>query len=289
MTRLVLGLALGAAGLALGCGGSSEAPARSPFDDLDAVLHPAAQVTALRSLPSAHYGGTTTFRVSAVGPPAAAAARDERPHRDAVTTRTDVWMDRRGQYRLVENNDQDGGRQVVRYEHDLSVALRYGKMIRRPALEPEPTLILQEALGGPWAAWETVRRFATVTRDSGGTFHLGRADHARPAPRSSTEPTALKRWRESVEVQELSGEARLEPRTGALLSFAIKARFSATREDRVPVAGEVAVNARVDGIGATPAITPPKAEVLEPRPRSILEERALLGDLTRPSGGKETR
>ena len=27
-------------------------------------------------------------------------------------------------------------------------------MIRRPAEEPEPTRLLEEALGGPWAAWD---------------------------------------------------------------------------------------------------------------------------------------
>ena len=47
---------------------------------------------------------------------------------------------------------------------ELAVALRYGKMIRRIAEEPEPTRILEEALGAPWAAWEVVAGAAATER-----------------------------------------------------------------------------------------------------------------------------
>ena len=63
-----------------------------------------------------------------------------------------------GNYRIVENNDRDGGREIVVRGRDLYVALRYGKMIRRAAEQPEPDQLLQEALGGPWAAWQILRR-----------------------------------------------------------------------------------------------------------------------------------
>jgi hypothetical protein len=274
---LVLGLALGTAA----CGGPPPPETRSPFEELDALLRPVAQAGSVRRLPSAHVAGSWTFRVSPAG--AAEAARDDHP-RDSITTKTDLWLDRRGQYRLVETNDQDGGRQVVRYGHDLAIALRHGKMIRRPALEPEPTRFLEEAVGGPWSAWETVRRFAIVSRGPAG-YQLSRNPSHVVVVRSS-EGSPLRRWRDTVEVQDLSGEARVDPRTGALLAFTLDAHFTATR-DGLPLTGEVAVTSRIDSIGSTASIVPPAADELEPRPRSILEERALLGDLAR--GGKEPR
>jgi hypothetical protein len=291
LSRLSLGCTLGVVGLALGSGCSPAKPVetRSPFEDLDALLRPASQAASIRRLPSAHLVGTAMFRVSPAGPAAdGAAGRDDRSPRDAVTTRTELWLDRRGQYRLVETNDQDGGRQVIRYGHDLAVALRYGKTIRRPALEPEPTRILEEAIGSPWAAWETVRRFATVTR-VGSVYRVTRNRARVVVVHASGEAAALRQWRDAVEVQEVAGEARFEPRTGALLAFNLIAHFSAVRGDGVPVDGEVSVLTRTDGIGTTAAIVPPAAEELEPRPRSILDERALLGDLTREAGGKESR
>jgi hypothetical protein len=277
---VALGLSLGPG--AAGCGNSAPVETRSAFEELDALLRPAAQAASVRRLPSAHVAATFMSRVSA--PPAPDA---EKPPKDTVTTRTELWLDRRGQYRMLETNDQDGGRQVVKYGHDLAIALRYGKTIRRQALEPEPTRLLEEAVGGPWAAWETVRRFTTVTSGPAG-YQLTRSTGHVVVVRGS-QASSLRRWRDTVEVQELSGEARVDPRTGALLAFNLHARFTASRGDGVPLNGELAVTSRIDSIGSTPSITPPVAEELEPRPRSILEERALLGDLTRATTGKDTR
>jgi hypothetical protein len=247
---------------------------RSPVEQLDATLRPSAMVASLRQLSGAHYTGSSLFRVSAVtGKPTSDEASP-----DAITTTTELWLDSKGQYRLVENNDQDGGRAVVRYGNHLAVLLRHGKMIRRPAQEPEPSRLLEEAVGGPWAAWETVRRFAVVTSAGQGVLRVTRSIAAVPVPASLGETTPLRRWRDTVQVTSLEAEARLEPRTGALLAFDLKARFTATREDRVALDGEIAVSTRLDGIGATATITAPTgAEELQPRQRTILEERALLG------------
>jgi hypothetical protein len=267
-----------------GCSTPPPVEARSPFEELDALLRPQGQAASVRKLPSAHMTASAMFRVSPVNP-AAADPGDKNP-KDSVTTKTELWLDRRGQYRLVENNDQDGGRVIVRYGHDLAVALRYGKTIRRPALEPEPTHYLEEAVGGPWAAWETVRRFATVTRGPAGYQVSRNAAHVVVV--HSGQGNGLRRWRDTVEVQEMAGEARVDPRTGALLAYTLNARFTATRPDGVPLSGELAVTSRIDSIGSTGPVAAPAAEELEPRPRSILEERALLGDLNRPPG-KEPR
>jgi hypothetical protein len=74
----------------------------------------------------------------------------------------------------------------------------------------------------------------------------------------------------------------IDPERGVPVSFKLRARFTATREDKVALDGELAVTARLDGIGATPLVKPAAAEPLQARQRTILEERALLGDLGRP-------
>jgi hypothetical protein len=97
----------------------------------------------------------------------------------------------------------------------------------------------------------------------------------------------LRRWRDSVSVETLEGEVELDPQTRVPMALALKARFTAIREDHVALTGELAVITHVLGVGKTPAITAPTAEPLQTRQRTILEERALLGDLGR--GSKEGR
>jgi hypothetical protein len=165
-------------------------------------------------------------------------------------------------------------------------------MIRRPVQEPEPTRFLEEALGGAWAAWETVRRFAAVdaVEATPGLFRIKRGDGPVAVPAGFGEATPLRRWRDTIEVQTLEGEVRLDPTTKALLAFSLKSGFTAVREDRVPLKGEVKVTGVLDRVGSTTAIAPPvDAEELRPRQRTILEERALLGGLTRGARTKESR
>jgi hypothetical protein len=268
LKRIVLGLAIGGVTLSLACdrsGGSSVAPSEA----LEAALRPAALAAAMKKLPGAHLSASTTFRVAPSG-------RKADDANDALTTKTELWLDRQGQYRLVESNDREGGREVVLYGHDLSVAIKPGKMMKRPAQEPEPTRLLEEAVGGPWAAWETVRRFATVER-AGDVLRLGRSAKAVSVAASFAETTPLRRWRDTISVQSLDGEVRLDPKTGVPLTFNLKASFTATREDKVALTGELAVTTRLDGVGQTAVIAAPVAEVLPQRQRTILEERALLG------------
>jgi hypothetical protein len=85
----------------------------------------------------------------------------------------------------------------------------------------------------------------------------------------------LRKWRETVEVQTLVGDARLDA-SGGLQAFSLASRFQAVR-DGTPIEGELAVAVIVDAVPA-PVIMP-AAETLPARQRTILEERALLGGL----------
>jgi hypothetical protein len=248
-----------------GCGRAKRDGILPPDQGLDAAVRPAAVVSALRRLSGAHFHATAMFRVSTVGAPDAGG-------RDAITTTTDLWIDKLGNFRLAESNDQDGGRDVVRVGSELAVALRYGKLIRRPAQDPEPQRFLEEAVGAPWAAWDTVGRFVEIGPAGGRAFRLSKAAQERPAPAGAT---ALRKWRETVAVQALVGEARLDA-SGGLQAFSLNTRFRAMR-DGTPVEGEIAVATSVDQADAP--VTMPATETLQARQRTILEERALLGGL----------
>jgi hypothetical protein len=261
--RIVASLLLVAA--SLGCGRAKRDEIPAPDQELDTAVRPAALVSGLRRLSGAHFHATATFRVSASGGPDAGG-------RDGITTITDLWIDKQGNFRLAESNDQDGGREVVRVGSELAVALRYGKLMRRPAQDPEPQRILQEGVGAPSAAWDTVRRFVEVVPAGSRAFRLSKAAQPHPTPAADT---ALRKWRETVEVQTLVGDAQLDA-SGGLQAFSLAARFRAVR-DGTPIEGEIAVAASVDAVDAP--VTMPAAEALPARQRTILEERALLGGL----------
>jgi hypothetical protein len=241
------------------------------------VLSPSNMARALLRSGGGHYRATYTHGIT---PPDGTEAE---PDLQPITTTTNVWMDRIGHYRLVESNDQDGGREVILHTRQLAVMLRHGKLIHRPAHEPEPTRLLEEALGGPWAAWEIARRFADVTqREDPSTnpatvvYSLSKASVPRSVRGGFESDSPLRKWRETIALQSLSGEVRLEKATGLLSSARIDARFT-LRRDGLPLSGQVRVDATVLDRGREKPISPPPAEELPVRQRTILEERALLG------------
>ena len=153
----------------------------------------------MKRIGGAHFHATARF---AAGPAGGAA--------NVVTTTTDVWVDRAGNYRFREQNDRDGGREVVLHGRELAVALRYGKMIRRVAEEPEPSRLLEEALGAPFAGFDLVARRARVAR--AGNELVGGARAAvfelRPGDGAGSEPApglgGLRKWRDKASIDALS-------------------------------------------------------------------------------------
>jgi hypothetical protein len=260
--------------LGAGCGRHGAAPPPKQAAVADAVS-PAFLGEALRKLGGGHYHATTKYAVGKTG----AAPQ-------AITTTTDVWLDHTGNWRLREENDRDGGREVVLTGRELSVALRYGRMIRRVAEEPEPTRLLEEGLGGPWAAYELCAARLEVTPAGpveGGSAHgytLALGTPAAPAkPRLPL--VGLRGWRGAATIDTLSGRAVVDDASGALLGFDLTATFQ-TKGESGPEQGTVEVHAAVSDRGATPAIERPAAEELSLRQRTVPEARELLQGLAQP-------
>jgi hypothetical protein len=261
---LVLSLALGA------CRRGPDAETRRQTATLAEALRPAFFAEALRKAGGGHYHGTARFAAGLASPD------------DGVTTTTDVWVDRARSFRIAETNDRDGGRDVVLAGRELFVALRYGKMIRRVAEEPEPTKLLEEALGAPWAAWEIAAPWAQIQRGGAGAgtteYRLSRASARTDDPAAIATDKGLRAWRADVVVDQLSGRAVVDDATGALRDFELSAAFT-TKRDGKSLKGALEVHGALADVGATAAVVAPPAEDLALRQRIVPEQRELLGGL----------
>jgi hypothetical protein len=266
----------------LACTRGPDAEARRRTATLADALRPAFFAAALGRAGGAHYHGTARLAAGTATPD------------DGVTTTTDVWVDRARNYRLSETNDRDGGREIVRVGRELFVALRYGKMIRRVAEEPEPSKLLEEALGAPLAAWEIAASYAAIERGGsplvGGAkateYRITRATARTEDPAALAADKGLRAWRADVVVNELSGRALVDDATGALLQLDLAATFTTKRDGRElkgaighDVAGAVEVHGALTDVASTAAVTAPPAEDLALRQRTVPEQRELLGGL----------
>jgi len=260
-----------------GCGRKKTVAARSALETLDGALVPAGFAAALRKAGGGHVHSTALFHIEDRGKadPADASKPASPP---VITTTTDLWMDKQGNFRLVENNDEDGGREIVRVGREVAVALRYGKMIRRAAQDSENARLVAEALGAPWAAWEIVRRQVEVDDAGQGAFRLRLGSRLVDLPTGFPPAEGLRKWRDTVEVKLLEGQVTLESAGHMPLIFACKTAFRAVR-DQLPIVGGIAVSATLDRVGNVADIAMPEAEPLRMRQRTVLEERALLGGL----------
>jgi hypothetical protein len=271
-----VGAILAATAGAAGCKRNQDqgaVPARKVTVLADA-LRPDAFGAALKRIGGAHFHATARF---SVGPSGGAP--------NVVTTTTDVWVDRTGNYRFVEQNDRDGGREVVLHGRELAVALRYGKMIRRIAEEPEPGRLLEEALGAPFAVFDLVARRARVTRSGNEVIGGARATvfELKPSDGAGSEPGpalgGLQKWRNNAAIEALGGRIVVDDATGALMRCDLTAKFATTEGDQKPVQGTVEVHSVLSDVASTPAIEKPAAEDLAMRQRTLPEQRELLRGL----------
>jgi hypothetical protein len=262
---------------AAGCGRQRPTAGPSPVAMLDQALSPLAMVTNLRAAGGGHFHATATWHAD-VAVPAEPGDGSKPAAPAAVTTTTELWMDRAGNFRLSESNDQDGGRDIVRVGGDIAVALRYGKLVRRPAQDSESKRLLAEGLGAPWAAWEVVRRQVEVEAAGQASLRLKQGQRLVALPAGFSASAGLRKWRDTLSIKGIEGQATFDAVGKLPLAFACKASFQAVR-DTLPVAGEVKVAATLDDVGKVADIAMPEADTLHVRQRTVLEERALLGGL----------
>ena len=271
---------------AVGCGRAQTVALPAPAEALDRALAPARLAASLRRGGGGHLHAVASFRADVVGK--AKADDGSKPASPAaITTTTDLWLDRRGNFRLSESNDQDGGREIVRKDAEVAVALRYGKLLRRPAQDAESNRFLAEALGGPWSVWEVVRRQVEVEGTAQAGFRFKLRERLANLPAGFPAAEGLRNWRDSVEILSLEGQVGWDAAGKLPLAFVCKTSFQAIRDGQ-PIAGELAVTATLDRVGQVADVVMPEADPLQPRQRTVLEERALLGGLNAAAAAKKS-
>jgi len=281
-----------AAALVAACAGAGCRQKRGvltpPGVAVDAALQPQRFAESFRKLGRSHLRSTVHF----------AAALDG-GGTDSVTTESDIWMDDQGNWRLVDLNDKDGGREVVLHGHELAIALRYGRMIRRPAEDPEPLHLLAQGVGGPFAAWDLLRDVSTVD-DFGTDTYSGRKVHVYKLTKSPHPAAPVAKldddrqaWRKTVVPEHVEGIIKIDEQLGVPLLAEVHGKYTMRRGvgEGTPMHGAVDARTSIEEIGSSPAIAEPEADDLAPRQRTVPDERALLGGLprapARPRGARD--
>jgi hypothetical protein len=156
-------------------------------------------------------------------------------------------------------------------------------MIRRTAEEPEPSRLLEEALGAPFAVFDLVARKARIVPAGNELIGGARAtvyELQRGEASSSARPPSLdglRKWRNSASVDSLQGRIVVDDATGALVRCDLTAKF--TSAEPKPVVGTVDVHTMLTDIANTAPIEKPPAEDLAMRQRTLPEQRELLRGL----------
>jgi len=276
--RLSLTLAL----VALAACKTETATAPAEHTSATDLLLPAEVARALTARGGAQMSGSTHFVLTPKNPEGLLGAQD-------ITTTTELVLDGQGHYDLKEENDHDGGRWVYFNGEEIAVKMRYGKLIKRTARGAEPNEILAQALGQPWAALELLFTRAAFTEGTGAdgsrTISLTLAPTGVPAPLQA-QREGLAAWRKTAEATKLQGKLSYLPATGAMPATLVAADISGEFTAKVQTAGtthdvfgKIEIHFQTQNLGkAEVHEMPEEAEIAWTKQRTVLEERALLGN-----------
>ncbi len=244
--------------------------ALTPAQRVTERLNPTALVASLRKAGGAEVSSTLTIRVESAEQNAGFNPPKE------LRTETQLSMDEAGNFSLQESNNLDNGRVVVLRNDELSVQLKYGKLIRRPAREPEPTLLLQEAVGGPFTAWELLASLPGIVTENAesGTFRFTVKPDVSGTATAGQGP--LRSWREGASIKSGAGDIVVDEASGLPTAAQLHLTFHASRNNH-PVTGQLDVSFSLRNIGTVPDLSEPDAGFLPTHQRTLSEERMLDG------------
>ena len=210
---------------------------------------------------------------------------------DSLSDETLIEMGKDGAYHAAYNNSADYGREIVFDGKSLFLRQRYAKWHGRApndAREASRTLDEMYAIAGDY--FDLVAFAAEVT-DKGAEQVLGRGGRRveiKLAPAGKKPKDQLltqKQWRETVAVQELSGDAVLDAESGVPLQARFKASLSFSRDGRTFLM-TLEVGQDLTGLGQEVAITPPPPEEVmstAERMKEVDERDELLRGIAPPT------
>lgn len=198
-----------------------------------------------------------------------------------------------GQYHARYDNSADYGREVLWQSGALYLRPRYARWHRRPpTTDAEPQTIRDQMYAVAGEYFDLVAHAAEVT-DKGAATVAGR-DGRRveiklsPSPvKAPAETLTQRKWRETVTVQELAGEAVLDAEAALPLSARFTGKLAFSRDGR-SFTMTLEVGHDVSAIGqAVALVTPPPEEVVEtPERLREVDERDQLLEGIAPSSKK---
>jgi hypothetical protein len=210
----------------------------------------------------------------------------------SLADKTRLAVDAKGQFTATADNDQDYGRHAIYAGGSLYLRPRYGKYHRRPPNEPgEPAAILDEMYSTTSAYFDLLWTGAELS-DRGATSFGDRPARkieislAPSHPDRPAESVTQKKWRETIDVDEVSGEVILDNETGTPLSAEITGSIKYVR-DGASYRMKLEARHRVEP-GEVATITAPAAEQTVSAPAAsgeVAERRKLLEGLSSSTGG----
>jgi hypothetical protein len=198
-----------------------------------------------------------------------------------------------GQYHAKYDNSADYGREVLWQAGALYLRPRYARWHRRPPTnDSEPQTIRDQMYAVAGEYFDLVAHAAEVT-DKGAATVAGRGGRRveiklAPSPRKpAAQVLTQRKWRETVTVQALTGEAVLDAEAALPLSARFAATLAFSRDGR-SFTMTLEVGHEVTSVGqAVALVTPPPEEVVDTPQRSReVDERDQLLDGFAPSSKK---
>lgn len=206
---------------------------------------------------------------------------------EALSDKTAIAVDADGNFRATADNDREYGRHAIYVDGTLYLRPRYGKYhAREPNIPAEPGRILDAMFSTASAYFDLLWTGAELS-DRGATSVDGRAARKIEFSKSPTpaerpdETLTQKAWRESIGVDEVSGEVVLDRDTGAPLSVSIEGKLHYVR-DGVRFEMALAASHRIT-VGEVAAITAPTDDQTVSAPAvngEVAERKKLLEGLS---------
>jgi len=215
---------------------------------------------------------------------------------ESLSDETLVEISADGDYHARYDNSADYGREVIWQGGAMFLRPRYAKWHRRPPTdEQEPIAVRDQMYAVAGDYFDLVAHAAEVS-DKGAAEVAGRSGRRveiklDPSPaRPPAQPLTQRKWRESVTVQALEGEAVLDAESAIPLQARFAAKVTFNRDGRT-FTMSLEVGQELAAIGqAVALVTPPPEEVVTTpeRSRETDERDALLQGMAPPakrSGG----
>lgn len=212
---------------------------------------------------------------------------------ESIDDEMGIELDAKGNYHAQADNSKEYGRDVYFVDGWLYLRPRFGKFNRRrPVDDGEAARLRGEVYGTVAATLELLAPGAALS--DGGVVQVGGREArlvklatARKPRSAPAQALSQRKWRETVKVEEVTGEVALDPKTGVPLRAVVQGTVSFQRDGR---SFQMKLDARheLGTFGAVEDVEAPAAEQVasDTEKRHELDERDALLDGIAPKSAR---